>query len=420
MEFAQKYIKGLFQSRKRNIERINEQVPGSEYYSMQHFISESPWDYRLGFDKVARDTTELFAPFDWVGLLLDETAHTKKGEKSVGVSRQWSGQLGKVDNCQVSVMAALSTGKYYCTIDTRLFLPKSWAQDNKRCKKAGVPREKRHYKTKQELALEMVIYQRNIGTRFDWVGADGFYGHDYWFASQLDGLGECFMLDIHSDQPVYLTLPKLEVPERKSKMGKAPTRLQSSEKPVEVRGLIETIPEREWEQHILRDTPNGKVLKSHFWFKTVYVWDGLEEQCRERTLVIRRDKCKKSYEYKYSLTNAVEGTFLHVRLARMQGQRFFIEQAIKDSKQEAGMSQYQVRGWLAWHHHMVLVMMSMYFILSEKVLYKNEMPLLSAYDIREMMIMVYIKKANNPHEVLEQIRSRHRQRQGKQDVQLET
>ena len=420
MSFAQKYIKGLFQSRKRNIERINEQVPGSEYYSMQHFISESPWEYQPGFDKVAGDATRLFEAFEWVGLLIDETAHTKKGEDSVGVSRQWSGQLGKVDNCQVSVMAALSTGRYYCPIDTRLFLPESWTKDKKRCLRAGVPKERLKHQTKQELALEMVIHQRKIGTRFEWVGCDGLYGHDSWFSNQLDDLGECFMLDVHSDQPVYLTPPTLAVPERKSKKGKAPTQIQSSEQSVKVRNLIESIPEHQWEQHVLRESPNGKPLKAHFWFKTVYVWDGFEDQSRERMLIIRRDTCSKSFEYKYSLTNATEGTFLHVRLARMQGQRFFIEQSIKDSKQEVGMSQYQVRGWLAWHHHMVLVMMSMYFILSEKVLYKKEIPLLSAYDIRELMITTYSKKANSTHEVLEQIRSRHRQRQGNHDLQLKT
>jgi len=418
--FAQKYIKGLFQSRKRNIERINEQIPGSEYYSMQHFISESPWDSRLGFDKVARDATHLFEDFEWVGLLIDETAHTKKGEDSVGVSRQWSGQLGKVDNCQVSVMAALSTGKYYCPIDTRLFLPESWTKDKKRSLRAGVPKERLKHQTKQELALEMVIHQRKNGTRFDWIGCDGLYGHDASFSNKLDDMGEYFMLDVHSNQSVYLTIPTLAVPERKSKKGKAPSLLQCSDQSIEVRDLIGNIPEQEWEQHVLRESPNGKPLKAHFWFKTVYVWDGLEDHCRERILVIRRDTCSKSFEYKYSLTNATEGTFLHVRLARMQGQRFFIEQSFKDSKQEVGMSQYQVRGWLAWHHHMVLVMMSMFFILSEKVLYKKEIPLLSAYDLRELMIVTYSKKANTAQEVLEQMRARHRQRQGNKDVQLKT
>jgi SRSO17 transposase len=392
---------------------MNEQIPESEYYSMQHFISESPWDYRLGFDKVARDTTALFEDFHWVGLLLDETAHTKKGVESVGVSRQWSGQLGKVDNCQVSVMAALSTGKYYCPVDTRLFLPECWTLDKKRCKKAGVPKERQQHKTKQELALEMVIHQRKIGTRFDWVGADGLYGHDFWFTEQLDKLGENFMLDIHSDQHLYIQEPELQVPERTTSKGRKPSKLKANEKAIEARGLINTIPETEWETIVLRNTPDGEVLKADYWFKPVFVWDGFNDYCLERMLVIRRNKTSKGFEYKYSLTNAKEGDYLHMRLACMQGQRFFIEQAFRDCKQEIGMSQYQVRGWLAWHHHMTLVMMALFFVTSEKVRCCNELPLLSAYDIREIMITVYPKKAATHQDVMEQIRIRHAQRLGK-------
>ena len=89
------------------------------------------------------------------------------------------------------------------------------------------------------------------------------------------------------------------------------------------------------------------MLKADYWFKPVFVWDGFSDYCLERMLVIRRNKTSKGFEYKYSLTNAKEGDYLHMRLARMQGQRFFIEQAFRDCKQEIGMSQYQVRGWLA-------------------------------------------------------------------------
>ena len=104
----------------------------------------------------------------------------------------------------------------------------------------------------------------------------------------------------------------------------------------------------------------------------------------------------------------------------MQGQRFFIEQSIRDPKQEIGMSQYQIRGWLAWHHHMVLVMMSLFFLTSEKVRYSNEIPLLSAYDIREIMLAVYPQKAISTQVVMEQIRIRHIQRQGKSAFYLKT
>jgi len=125
------YIKGLFQGQKRNMERMSERVVESEYHRIQHFISESPWDARLGFDKVAKDTSKVFESYERVALLIDESAHRKKGQLSVGVARQWCGTIGKVDNCQVAVYAALSAEKYYGLIDTALYLPQRAGQKTK-------------------------------------------------------------------------------------------------------------------------------------------------------------------------------------------------------------------------------------------------------------------------------------------------
>lgn len=157
---AEQYICGLFQAKRSNIERMSEVVVDCDYYQIQHFISESPWDAHGVMDEVARQSSELFSEFGDVYLLIDESAHTKKGNKSVGVSRQYSGQLGKVDNCQMAVYAALSAGKYYSLIDARLFLTEQWASDKQRCKQAGIPEDKIRFKTKLELALEMIIHQK--------------------------------------------------------------------------------------------------------------------------------------------------------------------------------------------------------------------------------------------------------------------
>src|SRR5215212_8755751 len=155
------------------MERMTERVRDSEYNQIQHFISESPWDARLGFDTVAEDTNKVLESYDCVALLIDESAHRKKGQHSVGVARQWCGTIGKVDNCQVAVYAALSAEKYYGLIDTALYLPQSWTEDEERCKKAKVPKERWYdLQDKVELALEMVKHQISIGTRFHYIGAD--------------------------------------------------------------------------------------------------------------------------------------------------------------------------------------------------------------------------------------------------------
>src|SRR5215213_7137323 len=96
-----------------------------------------------------------------------------------------------------------------------------------------------------------------------------------------------------------------------------------------------------------------------------------------------------------------------LQLARAQAQRYFVERGFEDAKQEAGMSQYQLRGWLAWHHHIALVMLSMLFVLTEKIEYKNEFPLLSARDVREIIARTYAQQDN----VLEIMMLRHKRRQ---------
>jgi SRSO17 transposase len=105
------------------MEQMSEMVKDADYHQIQHFISESPWNARTVMDSVAEDTNKLFSDFEEVYFLMDESAHTKKGAKSVGVARQYSGQLGKVDNCQVGVYGALSADKYCSLIDGRLYLP---------------------------------------------------------------------------------------------------------------------------------------------------------------------------------------------------------------------------------------------------------------------------------------------------------
>jgi SRSO17 transposase len=414
MQHATQYLKGLFQGQKRNIERMVERVEDSEYYQIQHFISESPWDARAGFDKVAADTSQIFGSYERVGLLIDESAHRKKGKKSVGVARQYCGTIGKVDNCQVAVYAALSADKYYGLIDTALYLPEEWTSDEERCKKAGVPpmgaETKRVCKSKVELALDIIKHQMKLGTWFHFIGADGLYGNSYWFQSELDKLDLLFVLDIHSDQYVYTEPPVIAIPGKTTLTGRKPTRYKATGTPVEVRELAKNIAKEQWEKIRLRQTGKGD-LNCLGYVQKVYLWDGQSSGYMERKLVIRVTENKDgSWEYKYAISNAREGECTTEDLVQMQSQRYFVERSFQEAKQEAGMSQYQVRGWLAWHHHMVMVMMAMHFVLSEKILLKDSMPLLSAYDVREIIMNVYSKKGATQEEIMQQIHKRHEQR----------
>lgn len=180
------YITGLVRTEagKRNLERINEELDMSDdgYQRMQQFISDSPWSATGVSSHHAVNTSDLYAAQPGyrardVGYILDESAHRKKGRHSVGVGRQYAGVIGKVDNCQVGVYASLVWRTHSTLINCRLFLPESWTSDAERCDRAGIPPEARVYKTKQELALEMLDADIKLGVVIDWVGGDALYGH---------------------------------------------------------------------------------------------------------------------------------------------------------------------------------------------------------------------------------------------------
>lgn len=139
---AYQYIKGILQASHRNMEKMSEAVPDTDEQSLQQFLSDSPWDYQGVMDQVAGDVNQILGGKD-SALLLDETCVVKKGNHSVGVSRQWCGRIGKVENCQVGVFAALAKGSDVCLIDAELFIPNSWREDALRCDKARIPEEKR-------------------------------------------------------------------------------------------------------------------------------------------------------------------------------------------------------------------------------------------------------------------------------------
>ncbi len=201
-------------------------------------------------DQIARDANHHIGGDADSCFLVDESGFSKKGKKSVGVSRQWNGRLGKVDNCQVGVYGALCCGDQAVLIDRRLFLPESWTNDPDRCLEAGVPEDRLVHRKKAELALDMVQSARQNVVDFQWVGGDAFYGDDPEFLRQLDQMGETFMLDIRKDQPIYLNDPAPYVPERKSARSRTPNRLKTDQLAVDVGQWAEEQPPISLEENV--------------------------------------------------------------------------------------------------------------------------------------------------------------------------
>ena len=392
---------------------MGESVKDSEYHSLQHFISNAPWDARAVMNQVSKEVNTLLQEEKTpIGLLIDESGSGKKGENSVGVTKQYYGTNGKLENCQVAVYGAYSTGKHYGLVDCELFLPESWTKDEKRCEKAGVPKERMVHKSKQKLALEMIKRQLELGNKFDFVGGDGLYGNDYSLMDGLDELGLIGVLDVHSDQHVFLEDPVIAIPDNKGSKGRKATKYKTTSKAIEVSALKKQLEEKgdQFEEVEIREGTKG-LIKSKVAVVTVYTWDGKSARSKKRLLLIRISKTDKgNEEIRYALCNAKEGQFTLKEIAQMQAQRCFVESSFKESKSDIGMSEYQVRSWKAWHHHMAMCMMAQAYVLTEKKAHQKERPLLSAYDIRQVIMKTYIRK-DSEYEVVEaQIGYRHLQR----------
>ena len=395
---ARHYLSGLLQAARRNVQRMAEVVPGTDAQALHHFLAHSPWDARAVMDQVAREVDAVLGGDQDTCLLLDETCFAKKGKRSVGVARQWFGLEGKTDNCQVAVFAALARGKSVSLIDTELYLPQEWVEDPARCEAAGVPMERQALKTKPTLALEMVRRARRNGVRFSWVAADGTYGQDRALLRALDDAGEKFVVDVHRDQRVFL-----ENPQRQGKKCRA-----SEASAVRVDDWVAQQPTEAWQEVWIRRSSQGE-LRVQALRRRIWIREGKQTQARCWQLVVTRE-IGAPETIKYSLSNAAESFSLQ-RLAYMQRQRYWIERAFQEAKNEAGMDEYQARSWQAWYHHMALVMMALLFLLREKLLQSEAMPLLSAADVKLLLARLLPRRDVDPEETIRQIQLRHRQRQ---------
>jgi hypothetical protein len=183
-----------------------------DHQSMQHMLTEGCVDWQGFGRQIAQEANELLGGADAV-LIFDESGFAKKGEASAGVARQWNGRLGKVDNCQVGVFATLCRGDMATLIDTRLYLPAAWCNDDERCKKAAIPEDKQQFQSKTQLALAMLKIAQQRGIQFGYVGRDGGYGKEPAFLRGVDEQGCRFVADVHCDQTIYLQDPGPQVPE---------------------------------------------------------------------------------------------------------------------------------------------------------------------------------------------------------------
>lgn len=400
------------------MERMTEKIEDADYKRYVHFLSVSKWsadDVNAATLSCADEALRAQKQRSGrpTGLILDETSHLEKGDKSVGVKRQYAGVVGKVDNCQVSVHASLANEKFCTLVGSKLFLPEDWCSDKERCHGAGIPEEHQAFKTKPQLALELVKQALEAGVDFDFVGGDGLYGHNTELTRALDELSVFYVLDVHKDETVFLSEPHFSVPALKGNKGRTPTNLQPDVAPIQLQHYLKTLTSADFTQEKVRKTAKGwKVVKVHT--KTVWHWDGKEEKARKRTLVITVGE-----KTKYSLSNGEQESHTNNQWAYFQCSRYWVERCFDDCKNELGMSGYQVTGWLAWHHHMALVLMASLYIMQLKLQEQDGISLLSVRDARILVIAINFCTQKEVDMCIEQMNIRHRQRQADIDRRYE-
>lgn len=360
---ARRFVQGLLRGgERRSIENIAEAMSGGPVRSLQAFISTGAWSDGTILEQMRGAVLEVLAEGDAV-LNVDETGFPKKGTKSVGVKRQYSGTLGRTDNCQVAVFANYASAKGHTFLDRRLFLPEEWAGDGERRDEAGVPAGV-IFRTKPELALAMAADAVAKGVPFRWVGGDGVYGDSPSFVQGIRQLGKWYVLDSSADARVWTAEPRVIPPEERPrpKRGRRCTQPRVVGQAKRVDEVVAALPATAWRRLTVAEGSQGPRV---YEYAELWVWfsEGGLPGPRERLLV--RRSLGQEPELKYHRSNAPAEVPL-LKLAQVRSTRWTIEEDIQSAKGECGLDEYETRGWVGWHHHTALSMLALAFLVLQR------------------------------------------------------
>ncbi len=401
------YIQGKFLAKgKGNMCTYPKDVPDCNNQSLQHFVSNSPWDHRPVLEHIQRDVTEAIGDKNHGSIHVDECCFPKQGKSSVGTASQYCGRLGKVANCQVGVFLGYTKDSYRTLIDERLYLPKKWISDKKRRKKCGVPWSVR-FKKKTELAWEMIRHAQKKKIPFSWIGMDSLYGRDSWLRNKIDKHGLIYIADIPCNLRVWLQKPKTGVPERKKGRGRPPKREQVlDDDSVRVGELRKRAADNAWQRVFIRDTERRELWTNMICLR-VYPREEDDLPGKECWLIIREDP--QNGEVKYQYSNAPADTSID-RLAEMSGSRYWIERTFEDGKGIAGLADYQVRNWTGWHHHMTMTILAMLYLMELSIDLGKKIEFLTVQDVKEIFEVIMPKRHVTSEELIQLILEKHKRR----------
>jgi len=339
-----------------------------QHQSLLHFVGNAPWSDTALLRKV-RDLTlpamEKHGSIEaWI---FDDTSYPKKGKHSVGVARQYCGQFGKQDNCQSAVSMSAANHHASLPIGYRLYLPKEWADDEARRKKAGVP-EDVTFKTKTDIALGLVKQALEENVPRGVILADAGYGADTAFRDALTKLGLPYAMGAGSGASVWAPGTAPLPPKPWSGKGRLPARLRRDEdcRPVTVKALALTLKEGDWQLITWREG-TGAPLKSRFArlrVRPAHEDFRLNEPRPEEWLVIEWPEDEdEPAKYWFSTLDAGLSFETLIDIIKL---RWRIERDYQDLKQELGLGHYEGRGWRGFHHHATLCIAAYGFLICER------------------------------------------------------
>jgi SRSO17 transposase len=321
---AVRYVQGLLSDTERKngwqlAEHLGEATPDG----VQHLLARADWDADAVRDDLTRYVAKHLGHPEGV-LVVDETGFLKKGTKSVGVARQYSGAAGRIENCQIGVFLGYVTAKGRALLDRELYLPKEWADDAPRRKAAGVPAAV-GFATKLVLARRLIDQAVAAGVPTRWVTADAVYGSDYHFRVAIEKHGFGYVVGVRSDFAVCSGLRQ-----------------------VRVGTLRAAVPAHAWHRLSCGDGAKGPRWYDWALLRT----NSPEPEAYARWLLIRRSVSDPA-EVAYFACGGPPDTSLE-ELVRVAGARWAIEDLFELAKGDCGLDEYEVRSWVGWHRHVTL------------------------------------------------------------------
>ncbi|WP_251091586.1 IS701 family transposase [Streptomyces sp. Caat 7-52] len=300
---------------------------------LQRLLNGATWNADDVRDDLQTYVADKLGEADGV-LILDDTGFVKKGTTSAGVQRQYSGTVGRTENCQIGVFAAYATTGARALVDRELYLPKSWTDDRERCRAAKIPDE-RDFATKPELARAMVLRALASPLPIAWVTADAAYGQEWRFRRMLEEAAVGYVLAVPKSQPV-------------PRFGR-------------IDYLFGQAPDEAWEQRSCGAGAKGPRVYDWAAVQLPVIEDFDGERPTHHRWALARRSINRPDQIAYYLAYAPVGTDVD-RLVRVAGRRWAIEECFQAAKNECGLDQYEVRRYVGWMRHITLAMLAHAFL----------------------------------------------------------